>query len=30
MANQARIGAAAMQRHLERVDDELGAHVIGH
>jgi hypothetical protein len=30
MVNQARRGSAALNGHLERVDDELCAHVFGH
>jgi hypothetical protein len=28
--HETRIGAPAVQAHLQRVDDELGAHVLGH
>ena len=30
MMDQARLGPTVIKRHLERVEDELGAHVIGH
>jgi hypothetical protein len=30
VVNETAIGAATVQRHVQRVDDELGAHVIGH
>jgi hypothetical protein len=30
VVNEADIGAALPERHLERFDDELGAHVLGH
>jgi hypothetical protein len=28
--DQSRLGPAVIERHLQRVEDELGAHVIGH